>query len=132
MKSIAKSLALLLFFVLRSRTELRTLTISGTVKDPAGGAVSWGICACPRIWKSKITAVNVLSNNQGHYQIQDLPPGEYDVRATAVGFKADPRSDVKLTEGEATPIDFALQQGTVRWSDLSVYQGMALLPEAEE
>ena len=128
MKSIAKSLALL-FFCASLTYGATNATISGTVKDPAGAPFRGAFVHAQNL-KSKIT-VNVLSNNQGHYQIQDLPPGDYDVRATAVGYKADPRPDVKLAAGEATPIDFALQQGTVRWSDLSVYQGAMLLPEGE-
>jgi len=35
---------------------------------------------------------------------------------------------VKLAAGDSSWLDFALQQGTVLWSDLSMYQGKTLLP----
>lgn len=104
-------------------------TISGSVKDPSGAPFRGAFVRAQNL-KSKIT-VNVLSDSQGRYQIQDLPPGEYEVRATAVGYKSDPHGDVKVSAGESSPLDFALQQGMVRWSDLSIYQGMALLPDGE-
>jgi hypothetical protein len=93
--------------------------ITGTVKDP-GGTPFKGVFVRARNQKSKIT-VNVLSDRQGRYQIKDLPPGDYDVQATAIGFKSDPRAGVKVETGQALSLDFAMQKGMVRWSDLSAY-----------
>ena len=103
--------------------------ISGTVKDP-GGAPLMGAFVRARNGKTKIT-MNVLSDKQGRYRMQDLPPGTYEVRATAVGFKEDLRPGLNVAEGESASLDFALQKGLVRWSDLSVYQGRKLLPEGK-
>src|SRR5580704_2786974 len=72
-------------------------TISGVVKDP-GGAPFRGAFVHAQNVQSKIT-VNVLSDNQGRYRIQNLPPGEYQVGVTAPGFKNDARADVKLAAG---------------------------------
>jgi len=55
--------------------------------------------------------VNVLSDKLGRYQIQGLPPGEYEVRANAVGYKSDPRVGVKLGGGESSSLDFAMEKG---------------------
>jgi virginiamycin B lyase len=128
MKSMGKSLVFVLLCASLAYGATNA-TISGTVKDPAGAPFR-GAFVRARNLKSKIT-VNVLSDNQGHYQIQDLPPGQYEVRASAIGYKSDPRGGVKLAAGESSPVDFALQQGVVRWSDLSLYQGKMLLPEGE-
>ena len=128
MKSIANSFGLVLLCASLAYGATNA-TISGTIKDPAGAPFRGAFVRAQNL-KSKIT-VNVLSDNQGHYQIQDLTPGEYEVRATAIGYKSDPRGGVKLAAGDAAPIDFALQKGAVRWSDLSVYQGKTLLPEGE-
>ena len=100
-------------------------TISGVVKDPSGAPFRGAFVRAQNV-QSKIS-VNVLSDNQGRYRIQNLPPGEYQVRVTATGYKADPRTGVKLAAGDSSSLDFALQQGTVRWADLSLYQGKTLL-----
>jgi streptogramin lyase len=100
--------------------------VSGVVKDPAGAPFR-GAFVHAQNRQSKIT-VSVLSDDQGRYRIQDLPPGDYDIRVTAVGYKSDLRRNVKLTAGDPSSLDFMLQPGAVRWSDLSMYQGKALFP----
>src|SRR5258708_20481060 len=95
-------------------------TISGVVKDPAGAPFRGAFVHVQNV-QSKIT-VNVLSDNQGRYRIQNLPPGEYQIRVTATGYKADPRSGVKLAAGDSSSLDFALQAGTVRSAALSFHQ----------
>ena len=104
-------------------------TISGVVKDPAGAPFRGAFVRAQNV-QSKIT-VNVLSDNQGRYRIQNLAPGEYRVQVSAAGYKADPRSGVKLAAGDSQTQDFALQQGTLRWSDLSIYQGKTLMPDGK-
>ena len=84
-------------------------TISGVVKDPAGAPFRGAFVHAQNV-QSKIT-VNVMSDNQGRYRIQNLPPGEYQVRVTATGYAADPRTGVKLAAGDTSSLDFALQQG---------------------
>ncbi len=101
-------------------------TISGAVKGPAGAPFR-GAFVHAQNAQTKIT-VNVMSDNQGRYRIQNLPPGEYQIRVTAAGYKADPRTGVKLAAGDSPTLDFALQTGTVRWNDLSLYQGKTLMP----
>jgi virginiamycin B lyase len=103
--------------------------ISGVVRGPSGAPFR-GAFVEAQSAQSKIT-VNVMSDSQGRYRIQNLAPGEYQVRVTATGYKADPRTDVKLAAGDSASVDFALQQGSVRWSDLSLYQGKTLLPEGQ-
>jgi hypothetical protein len=101
--------------------------ISGTVKSP-DGATFKGAFVRAQNTKTKIT-VNVLSDRNGAYRIQNLDAGEYQVTAAAVGFKSDPRTNVKVDAEQSVSLDFALQKGTVRWADLSIHEGQALLPE---
>jgi virginiamycin B lyase len=77
--------------------------------------------------KTKIT-VAVLSDTQGHYHIDNLPAGQYRLFIRAVGYRTDPRTGVNLTGDQNASFDFALQNGVVRWSDISVYQGKQLFP----
>jgi streptogramin lyase len=101
--------------------------ISGTVKGPDGSAFK-GAFVRAQSTKTKIT-VNVLSDRNGAYRIPNLDPGEYQISVSAVGYKADPRGGVKLDADQTVSLDFALQKGTVRWSDLSIHEGQVLLPE---
>ena len=104
-------------------------TISGTVKDPTGAPFK-GAFVQARNEKTKIT-VALLSDKQGRYRVQNLPPGEYQIRATAIGYKEDSRSSVQLAAGKPASLDFALQKGMVHWSDLNTYQGRQLLPKTK-
>jgi len=103
-------------------------TISGTVAGP-GGAAFRGAFVQARNAKSKIV-VSVLSDRDGKYRIENLPAGEYRLQIKAPGYKSDPKSGVNLTAEQAAAHDFKLQNGMVRWSDISMWQGMKLLPEA--
>ena len=101
--------------------------ISGTVKGP-DGSVYKGAFVRAQSTKTKIT-VNVLSDRNGAYRIQNLEPGEYQVTAAAVGYKSDSRTGVKVDAEQSVSLDFALQKGIVRWADLSIHEGQVLLPE---
>jgi virginiamycin B lyase len=105
-------------------------TISGTVKNSTDAPFKGSFVRARNV-KTK-TTVNVLSDSRGQYRVQNLPPGDYEVRATAIGYKDDVRSGVKVAAGQSQSFDFALQKGTVRWSDLNTYQGRQLLPKTKD
>jgi len=105
---------------------VHSATITGTVKGPDGAAFK-GAFVEAQSTQTRIT-VNVLSDKDGRYRVVDLPAGEYNVRVRAVGYRTDPHNGVKLTAGQSTSFDFALQSAPVRWSDLSFYQGDNLMP----
>jgi virginiamycin B lyase len=101
-------------------------TVTGTVRDPDGAPFE-GAFVQARNTTTKIT-VNVLSRKGGQYRIPNLPAGEYELRIRAIGYQAQPRTGVHLTADQVISLEFALQKGTVRWSDLSLYQADQLLP----
>ena len=103
-------------------------TISGTITGPDKAAFR-GAFVQARNAKTKIT-VSVLSDPQGRYSIEDLAAGEYRIGIKAPGFKADSKFGVQLTADQNLAQDFALQKSFVRWSDISMYQGKQLLPDA--
>ena len=73
-------------------------------------------------------SVSVLSDKDGRYRIENLPAAIYELRIRAIGYKADPHAGVSLTDKQSASIDWALQKGTVHWSDLSLYQGKTIFP----
>jgi virginiamycin B lyase len=104
-------------------------TIAGTVKGP-DGAPFQGAFVQAQSAKTKIT-VNVLSDSQGRYRIENLAPGEYRVQIQAVGYRPDPHTGINLKGNENLPVDFTLQNGTVSWSDISLAQAAELFPPSE-
>jgi virginiamycin B lyase len=128
MRSASKLVAFLILVAVFS-SLVRAATVTGNVKGPDNtpfeGAFVQAINAKTHI------SVSVLTDKQGRYRVENLPAGEYQVRVRAVGFTTDPRSAVNLTADQNISFDFALQKGTVRWSDLSLYQGKRLLPEGK-
>jgi hypothetical protein len=54
----------------------------------------------------------VLSNGQGHYLLDRLPPGEYRVEAVKPGFKPLSRNDVHVGPGRTITVDLSLRVET--------------------
>jgi len=128
MRSTSKLAALASFLILFSSSTFAA-TVTGTVKGPDGapfeGAFVQAVNAQTKI------SVSVLSDKQGRYRVENLPAGEYQVRVRAVGFTADPHGAVNLTADQNISFEFALKPGTVRWSDLNLYQGKQLMPDGK-
>jgi virginiamycin B lyase len=128
MRSMNKLAAIASLSILLSSAG-QAATVTGTVKAPDGtpyeGAFVQAINA-----KTKVM-VSVLSDKQGRYHVENLPAGEYQVRVRAIGFAAEPHSAVNLTADQNVSFEFALQKGTVRWSDLNLYQGKKLMPDGK-
>src|SRR5215470_17000734 len=102
-------------------------TITGTVTGPDGKPFR-GAFVQARNLKTKIT-VSVLSDSAGKYRVENLPAGEYRLQMRAIGFKADPINGITLAADQNPTENLTLQQGMVRWSDISMHQGKKLLPE---
>lgn len=104
-------------------------TVTGTVKNPSGQPFQ-GAFVQAQNTQTKITTI-VLTDGQGRYRAENLPAGDYEVRARATGFKSDPRNGVKVAATGTASLDLALQAEPVRWSDLSLYQMWELLPAGQ-
>src|SRR5579863_7637399 len=94
-------------------------TISGTVKGPDGKPFK-GAFVEAQDMDSRI-ATNVLSDKDGRYQIENLPEGQYQLMARAVGYRFEPRTGIQLVAGQNATYEIALEKGTVHWTDLSIY-----------
>src|ERR1700688_3377673 len=127
MRSQFRFLALMCGVILLASVG-RAAAITGTVKG-VDGAPFQGAFVQAQNTKTRIT-VNVLSDGQGHYRIDQLPAGDYRVTIRAVGFSADARSGVSLAADQNASFDFALTKGMVRWNDISFVQAQALWPPA--
>jgi virginiamycin B lyase len=103
-------------------------SITGTVRGPDGAPVRAAFVQA-RHGKLKMT-VSVLTDAAGRYAVENLPAGEYRLSVRLIGAKAEPKSGLTLAADATAAHDFALQAAPVRWSDLTILQGLQLLPEA--
>src|SRR5258708_2935124 len=102
-------------------------TVSCTVKGPDGTPFKGAFVEVQNL-DSRIT-VNVLSDKDGRYRVENLPEGQYQLMVRAVGYRFEPRTGISLTAEQNASYEIALEKGTVHWTDLSIYQGAQLLPE---
>src|SRR6266852_6647126 len=128
MKSASKFAGLLITFLFLAPFA-QAATVTGSVKSPDGTAFRGAFVQAQNTGTRVL--VSVLTDKDGRYRIENLPAGKYQVQVKAVGYRTDPRTDVSLAAEQNASYDFALQQGMVRWSDLSQYQGEVLFPEAK-
>jgi len=105
-------------------------SITGNVKGPDGKPFM-GAFVVAENTKNKMT-VTVLTDQQGHYHINNLPASTYSVQIASVGYKGDPRNGVQLAADGKLAHDFALQTAPVKWSELNTYQGTQLLPKNDK
>jgi virginiamycin B lyase len=125
---LGTKIAWLVCFVLTFASFCDAGTITGAVKGP-DGTLFRGAFVQAQNTKTRIT-VSVLSDRDGHYRIDKLPAGDYELRVRAPGYKTDPRRGLNLADDQNISVDLSLQIGAIHWNDLSLYEGEQLLPEA--
>ena len=103
-------------------------SITGTVTGPDGAPLRAAFVQA-RHGKLKMT-VSVLTDKAGRYVVENLPAGDYRLSVRALGTRSEPKSGITLAADGTAAHDFALQNAPVRWSDLTILQGLQLLPEA--
>jgi hypothetical protein len=101
----------LLGYVRDVRAQVLYGSVSGTITDQSGAGVP----------KSHVTVTNRATgvvreadaDDNGYYRITDVPPGDYNLKVTASGFK--PLTQTNLTVGANTVVnaDAKLQVGSV-------------------
>ncbi len=99
-------------------------SISGTVKDKQGGAIS-DVTAIFTNTKTGVTTT-VHTNRDGLYRGSNLQPGVYDLKVTFAGFSTGIKNNITLNVGADLTVDFDLkvasldQNITVTGSEASV------------
>src|SRR5580700_1333976 len=109
--SFAITFAVLLGFVFTARVSAQMVgaTISGTVVDPTGGVVPGVKIVIKNI--STGTVANAATNGVGVFDAPNLPPGTYDLTASATGFSTLVRNRITLTVGQELVLNLSLQVG---------------------
>ena len=86
-------------------------SISGTVSDPSGAAVSSASVSVKSLETGALRSAP--TDDRGRYEILSLPVGRYEVKATKSGFEDSLRRGVELALGQEARLDFHLRVGTV-------------------
>src|SRR5688572_3382507 len=93
------------------QTQANAADLNGVVRDPTGAAVVNAAV------KARNTATNfiraAITNDEGYYQITNLPPGDYEVTVEADGFSRGRIPSVILTVGQRADLDIPLAVGSV-------------------
>jgi hypothetical protein len=89
-----------------------TGSIVGTVKDSNGAAVS-GATVTVTDSEKKVVVRTVQSDDEGAYNVRDLPVAIYDVSVEAKGFKKHIESKVQVDVGHRRTLDLTLEAGNI-------------------
>jgi hypothetical protein len=88
-----------------------TATITGTVTDPAGGAVVGATVTAKSVERG--TVFKDVSNESGIYRIPQLPVGNYELRVEKEGFQTALYPAFTVVLNQVARIDVALKVGQV-------------------
>jgi outer membrane receptor protein involved in Fe transport len=91
-----------------------TGTIAGTVSDPEGGTVA---AATVQIVGQTLGA---FTDDDGRYTILNVPPGEYVLRISRIGYETVQVRDVAVSSDQITRIDVAAQSAAIESEEVVV------------
>jgi hypothetical protein len=84
-------------------------TLSGTVTDPSGAALSGATVAAKNVDTGAVRGT--VTDAEGHYQFFSLPVGQYELRSSRAGFQEEVRTGVHLAVGQSATVDMELPVG---------------------
>ncbi len=87
-------------------------SISGALLDPQGNALSGATVKIKNVGTGATR--EVTTNSSGAYRVTGLPPGVYEVEASAQGFATEKRTNLSLTVAEDLVANFNLKVGVAR------------------
>jgi len=88
----------------------RTSTISGTVTSASTGARLAGVSVFATEEEGEFTTFNTTTEGNGEYELENLPPGRYNIEFFLEGYMSRNTITV-LGEGEEKTVDTALSEG---------------------
>ncbi len=94
-----------------ARGQEVTATVTGTVMDPSGGAVTGATVSAKSVERG--IAYTAVTNESGIYRIPQLPVGTYDLRVERQGFQASLYPALVLVLNQVARIDVQLKVGEV-------------------
>jgi hypothetical protein len=95
----------------QAQSQSNAADLQGYVRDQQGAVVAGASVTA----RNKATSLErtATSNEEGFYKIVNLPPGDYEVTATASNFSKATVPSVTITVGQRADLDVPLQAGQV-------------------
>jgi hypothetical protein len=111
LRQVTSLLTVVLFFIAPLFAQSPNGTISGLVIDPTGAV----IVGAEVIIKNDATGLvyTTKTNNEGIYVLPNLPPGQYRLQVSRIGFKTLIKPDINLSVQDALAINFTLPVGAM-------------------
>jgi len=106
------------------QADVSTATLRGTVTDPTGAVIA-GATVTARSVERGISRTTT-GDGAGVYQFLFLPPGTYEIRAEASGFKTGVVTEIVLTVGQVANQIVQLSVGAVT-EEIAVRETIALV-----
>ena len=66
------------------------------------------------------TDLGAISDENGNYEIQNVPPGLYNIRASFVGYKSSTQFEIQVTLARPVQLDFNLSEDASELSEVVV------------
>ena len=107
----AFGLAIVVLFCAISGYAQVTASLSGTITDPSGAAVSAAAVTVRNINTEAIRSD--VTDGYGHYQIPSLAVGEYEISVRKSGFAETIRAGIHLAVDQAAGVNIQLRVGDV-------------------
>ena len=115
MMRLTQIICVFALLLLTTAAFAQTGKISGTVTDAETGEPLPGVNVV-----IEGTQQGATTNTEGFYNILNVSPGTYDVRASFVGFTPTVREGVQVNIDLTTEVDFALQEQTEQLEEVTV------------
>ncbi len=105
-------LALLLSWTLTASAQSGTGQLSGTVTDANGARIPGATVTITNV--DTALERRVVTDNDGNFALQLLPPGKYKTEVTAPGFKPVVIQELNVNVAQTATVDVTLEAGTVQ------------------
>ena len=92
--------------------QVPTGTISGTVRDASGAVVAGAAVTATNREMALVRTVH--SAPDGHFQLNSLPVGVYDLKSEMQGFQSQVQQSLNLAVGQEAVLNFTLAVGAVQ------------------
>ncbi len=87
--------------------QVSPATLRGTVQDQAGAPIAGATVTANHLGTGQSRTVS--SDAEGQFEILQLAPGAYEVRASQAGFSAKTQGDLQLAAGQLATLDLVLE-----------------------
>jgi hypothetical protein len=110
-----KTKLLSLLFIFLSGTILAQGVVKGRIFNPVNNE--------PVAFANVLileTELGAISDVDGNYEIKNVPPGLYNIRASFVGYKTVTKYEIQVSQAKAIQLDFELQEDASELSEVVV------------